>query len=805
MPAMNRITDALATDVAAKPADGELLSRFHAGRDDPAFAELVARHGPMVYGVCLRRLGQCQDAEDCFQAVFLALATHGPKLTDRRTVGPWLYTVARQASSKALRSRSRRRWVFWGSTPEPAAKPPREVDVELDAALARLSEPERSAVVLCHLEGLSRSEAAKVLAIPEGTLSARLSRALEKLRRKLGRPPLAVLAAATVVILPDSLPASTVGLVHHLRAGALEDWASPRVLDLYRKALPMRLLDRFGPAFAALAAAILIMFGAAAGWQLVKGRPPGEGRQTQARTDQDVDKRQKKSLAKAVEEMQTATAPSLAPPRVQLKIGPPMEGLKQQPKDFPWSIAVLEEVAGARVFHTPQSWLAIEPLLKQIASGGAKQIEVALDPDIVGRLEANQVVNICKRAGFSTLDYRGPRLFVGEKDDPGKSLAKDAFQSVLHVDLSHAAGDLADWTNGWWSDGFSIHFQTTESQPGFSDSRLKSLGGVRGPAAELLAKSFRHIAKGDVPPSSDLAKQLETVQRALGGVGATAQITGDLGRAYLMLHQVFGAGDVVSFVDVGPGSDLLMARAAVLSKEKIDVIVGEDPQSAKELLWINPLQVNRVLNACKRGGLRRVHYFGQKLFTGDKAPTPYVHGNPIRNKTLIVRLTLDFGDFEGELPDDHNGWVLVQAPPKIGEPTTYWALKSDDREKFLESLRPKDEAPTFDAEIARLAKLQPDEFEKEIAKKPRLLQNRFRKAVEEAKTKGAKPLSMIAPSSLGRIEEEIHQIDEELSYWNWRLKPAQFDRSAQVQNLSVRREKLEQLRSDVNGHATQKL
>src|SRR5947209_6604584 len=53
-------------------SDAELLDRFVTRRDEAAFEVLVWRHGPLVLNVCRRVLRHHHDAEDAFQATFLA-------------------------------------------------------------------------------------------------------------------------------------------------------------------------------------------------------------------------------------------------------------------------------------------------------------------------------------------------------------------------------------------------------------------------------------------------------------------------------------------------------------------------------------------------------------------------------------------------------------------------------------------------------------------------------------------------------------------------------------------------------------
>ena len=63
----------LADGPVADHTDAELLKRFSHARDEAAFEAILRRHGPLVWGVCSRRLRDRHAAEDAFQATFLVL------------------------------------------------------------------------------------------------------------------------------------------------------------------------------------------------------------------------------------------------------------------------------------------------------------------------------------------------------------------------------------------------------------------------------------------------------------------------------------------------------------------------------------------------------------------------------------------------------------------------------------------------------------------------------------------------------------------------------------------------------------
>lgn len=183
----------LAQSAPDVPPDGELVGRYAHARDEGAFAELLRRHGPTVYGVCRRVLRNGPDADDAFQAVFLVLARRAGTIGEPGAVGNWLYGVAVRTANKArvlnAKDASRRRQNPVPLDEYPAASVPDPGDADtlavIETELAALPDHYRAAFVACVLNGRSRAEAARDLGWPEGTVAARLTKARELLAARL--------------------------------------------------------------------------------------------------------------------------------------------------------------------------------------------------------------------------------------------------------------------------------------------------------------------------------------------------------------------------------------------------------------------------------------------------------------------------------------------------------------------------------------------------------------------------------------------------------------------------------------------
>jgi RNA polymerase sigma factor (sigma-70 family) len=171
--------------------DDALLAGY--AQSDPATSTaFLARFQGRVYGLALSMLGDARAAEDIAQEAFLRAWRHASMFDARRgSVLTWLLTITRNAAIDSLRVR---RPVAVDIAELVAAPPgafprdPADVAVLTDdshrlrAALARLPESQRRAVVLAGMWGLSASEVADLEQIPLGTAKTRIRVALRRLR-----------------------------------------------------------------------------------------------------------------------------------------------------------------------------------------------------------------------------------------------------------------------------------------------------------------------------------------------------------------------------------------------------------------------------------------------------------------------------------------------------------------------------------------------------------------------------------------------------------------------------------------------
>ncbi len=209
---------------APEPTDRDLLCRYARAGDESAFAEVVRRHGPLVWGVCRRVLGRHHDAEDAFQATFLVLARRAGSVCWRESAGPWLHAVAYHMAKKARRAGARRRAreaaAARAPRPAPAAEGElRELAMLLDEGLNRLAARHREPLVLCYLEGVARAEAARRLRLSSRTLDRRVAESRERLRVLLGRHGITLSAVVLAAALEQETGAGAV-MPPHLTAAA---------------------------------------------------------------------------------------------------------------------------------------------------------------------------------------------------------------------------------------------------------------------------------------------------------------------------------------------------------------------------------------------------------------------------------------------------------------------------------------------------------------------------------------------------------------------------------------------------------
>jgi len=197
-----------ASAIGIRSQESAIIAELKAGSEE-AYAWLVGEFHQPVYSVVYRILTDPADAADTTQEVFLKIFRGMKYFHGESSLKTWIYRIAIHEAS------NRRRWWFRHKSKETSMEPTEiynveqpfsnsvnaalvdkhkspfenaadlEVKARVEAALRKVSEPYRTAIVLRDIEELSYEEIAEITQVSLGTVKSRITRGRDALRKKL--------------------------------------------------------------------------------------------------------------------------------------------------------------------------------------------------------------------------------------------------------------------------------------------------------------------------------------------------------------------------------------------------------------------------------------------------------------------------------------------------------------------------------------------------------------------------------------------------------------------------------------------
>jgi len=162
------------------PTDGELVRQARAG-SERGFELLVRRYQGIVSARAYAVLHDRADAEDAAQDAFLRVFRALGQLREPEAFGPWLLQTVTNVARRALSRRARQPMAL----PDVGAVDHRQGHPEVFDAVAALPEGYQQVIHLHYSQGCSCEEIARLLGLQVGSVTSRLTRARQMLRRIL--------------------------------------------------------------------------------------------------------------------------------------------------------------------------------------------------------------------------------------------------------------------------------------------------------------------------------------------------------------------------------------------------------------------------------------------------------------------------------------------------------------------------------------------------------------------------------------------------------------------------------------------
>ena len=171
------------------------LMAYTSRGDLASFEKLYSVTSPRLYGLCLRMLGNRDEAQDVLQEIYIKVWHHaGEYHPERGSPVTWMISIGRYACMDVLRRRrghqdvNDRKESLCSDGVEPQQAALASADKEsLDRCLRELSDTHRASIQMAYFHGLTHGQMAQTLGKPLGTVKSWVRRGLDFLRRCLER------------------------------------------------------------------------------------------------------------------------------------------------------------------------------------------------------------------------------------------------------------------------------------------------------------------------------------------------------------------------------------------------------------------------------------------------------------------------------------------------------------------------------------------------------------------------------------------------------------------------------------------